>query len=53
MQTVYIWIVLAPLIGAIIAGLFGKVVGRTGSHVAAIAGVAIACFHICFQKHCY
>jgi len=43
MQTVYIWIVLAPLIGAIIAGLFGKVVGRTGAHVAAIAGVAIAC----------
>jgi len=43
MQTVYIWIVLAPLLGAIIAGLFGKVVGRTGSHVAAIAGVAIAC----------
>ncbi|VAW97617.1 NADH-ubiquinone oxidoreductase chain L [hydrothermal vent metagenome] len=43
MQTVYVWIVLAPLIGAIIAGLFGKVVGRTGAHVAAIAGVAIAC----------
>jgi len=42
MQTVYIWIVLAPLIGAIIAGLFGKVVGRAGAHVAAIAGVAIA-----------
>ncbi len=43
MQTVYIWIVLAPLLGAIIAGLFGKVVGRTGAHIAAIAGVAIAC----------
>ncbi len=43
MQTVYIWIVLAPLIGSIIAGLFGKVVGRTGAHIAAIAGVAIAC----------
>jgi len=43
MQTVYLWIVLAPLVGSIIAGLFGKVVGRTGAHVAAIAGVAIAC----------
>jgi len=43
MQTVYIWVVLAPLIGSIIAGLFGKVVGRTGAHIAAIAGVAIAC----------
>ena len=43
MQTVYLWVVLAPLVGSIIAGLFGKVVGRTGAHVAAIAGVAIAC----------
>ncbi len=43
MQTVYLWVVLAPLIGSIIAGLFGKVVGRTGAHVAAIAGVAVAC----------
>jgi len=43
MQTVYLWVVLAPLIGSIIAGLFGKVVGRTGAHIAAIAGVAIAC----------
>jgi len=43
MQTVYLWVVLAPLVGSIIAGLFGKVVGRVGAHVAAIAGVAIAC----------
>jgi len=43
MQTVYLWVVLAPLVGSIIAGLFGKVVGRAGAHVAAIAGVAIAC----------
>jgi len=43
MQTVYLWVVLAPLIGSIIAGIFGKVVGRTGAHIAAIAGVAIAC----------
>ncbi|MDT8370764.1 MAG: NADH-quinone oxidoreductase subunit L [Gammaproteobacteria bacterium] len=41
-QTLLISIVLAPLIGSIIAGLFGKKVGRVWSHRAAIAGVAIA-----------
>jgi NADH-quinone oxidoreductase subunit L len=33
---------LAPLAGAVIAGLFGRVVGRSGAHWAAILGVAIA-----------
>jgi NADH-quinone oxidoreductase subunit L len=33
---------LAPLGGAIVAGLFGKAVGRAGAHTAAILGVAIA-----------
>jgi NADH-quinone oxidoreductase subunit L len=42
MQTLYLIVPLAPLVGAIIAGLFGKLVGRTGSHVATIAGVAIS-----------
>jgi NADH-quinone oxidoreductase subunit L len=42
MPSVYLWIVLAPLIGALIAGLLGKRVGRAGAHSAAIAGVAIA-----------
>jgi NADH-quinone oxidoreductase subunit L len=42
MQTLYLIVPLAPLIGAIIAGLFGKLVGRTGSHVATIAGVAVS-----------
>ncbi len=32
-----------PLIGAIIAGLFGKVVGRAGAHTVTILGVAISC----------
>ena len=36
-------VVLAPLLGAILAGLFGRQVGRTGAHVATIAGVAVAC----------
>jgi NADH-quinone oxidoreductase subunit L len=33
---------LAPLVGSIVAGLFGKSVGRRGSHVLTIAGVLIA-----------
>ncbi len=42
-QPVLVAIVLAPLLGSIIAGLFGKFVGRTGAHVATIAGVALSC----------
>jgi len=42
LEKLNIAIVLAPLVGAIIAGLFGKVVGRTWSHRAAILGVAVA-----------
>ena len=42
MPSVYIWIVLAPLIGALIAGLLGKRIGRAGAHRVTIAGVAIA-----------
>ncbi|WP_374662387.1 NADH-quinone oxidoreductase subunit L [Inhella sp.] len=33
---------LAPLVGCIIAGLFGKVVGRRGAHMVTILGVAIS-----------
>ncbi len=43
MQTIYIWIVLAPLIGSIIAGLFGKKVGRAGAHWVTIIGVGVSC----------
>ena len=42
MQTLYLIVPLAPLAGALLAGLFGKFIGRTGSHVATIAGVAVA-----------
>ncbi len=42
MKTLYLLVPLAPLFGAIIAGLFGKAVGRAGSHVITIAGVAAA-----------
>ncbi|MDR1228750.1 MAG: NADH-quinone oxidoreductase subunit L [Azoarcus sp.] len=42
MQTLYLLVPLAPLAGAIAAGLFGKLIGRTGAHLAAIAGVLVA-----------
>ena len=42
MENVYLGIVLAPLIGAIIAGLFGRQIGRAGAHWVTIIGVAIS-----------
>ncbi len=42
MQNISLAIVLAPLFGAIIAGLFGKVIGRAGAHWVTIIGVAIS-----------
>ena len=43
LQIVYLAIAGAPLLGGIVAGVFGKTVGRTGAHWAAIIGVAVAC----------
>ena len=40
-------IALAPLVGAAIAGLFGKQVGRAGAHWATILGVAVSCALSC------
>ena len=42
MEKVYLTIVLAPLIGAIVAGFFGGKIGRAGAHWAAIIGVGIS-----------
>jgi NADH-quinone oxidoreductase subunit L len=45
-------IVLAPLFGAIIAGLFGRQIGRRGAHLVTIAGVALSCalsFYVLYQ----
>ncbi|MCE9569535.1 MAG: NADH-quinone oxidoreductase subunit L [Rhodocyclales bacterium] len=42
MKTLYFLVPLAPLAGAILAGFFGKILGRTGSHVVTILGVAIS-----------
>jgi NADH-quinone oxidoreductase subunit L len=41
-QNVYLAIVLAPLIAAAIAGLFGKRIGRAGAHWVTIVGVTIS-----------
>ena len=52
MQSIYLTIALAPLAAAIIAGLFGKAIGRAGAHSVTIAGVAISCalsFYVLYQ----
>jgi NADH-quinone oxidoreductase subunit L len=41
-QNLLLVVPLAPLAGALIAGLAGKSVGRTGSHVATILGVLVS-----------
>ena len=42
MENLYLAIPLAPLLGAIIAGLFGKQIGRIGAHTVTILGVAVS-----------
>ncbi len=42
MESLYLSIVLAPLLAALIAGLGGRLVGRTGAHTVTILGVAAA-----------
>jgi NADH-quinone oxidoreductase subunit L len=42
MEQVYLAIVLAPLVGAIVAGLGGRIVGRAGAHWVTILGVAVS-----------
>jgi NADH-quinone oxidoreductase subunit L len=42
MESVYLAIPLAPLAGAILAGLFGRQIGRAGAHWVTILGVAVA-----------
>ena len=50
--TILLIIALAPLFGAIVAGLFGKQIGRVGAHTVTIAGVAVSCvlsFYVLYQ----
>ncbi|HKY01301.1 MAG TPA: NADH-quinone oxidoreductase subunit L [Burkholderiales bacterium] len=42
MKSLYLLVPLAPLVGAIIAGLFGKAIGRANSHRVTIVGVFIS-----------
>ncbi len=42
-HNVLLLIVLAPLLGSIIAGLFGGSIGRVGAHSVTILGVAVSC----------
>ena len=41
-QNLLLTVALAPLVGAIVAGFFGKIIGRTGAHVVTILGVLIS-----------
>ncbi len=47
-QTTLLIIALAPLLGAIVAGLFGRQVGRVGAHTITILGVGVS-----FALSCY
>lgn len=42
MQSLYLAIAMAPLVGALVAGLLGKVIGRRGAHGAAILAVGLS-----------
>ena len=41
MQTLYLTVALAPLAGALVAGLFGWAIGRSGAHWVTIAGMTV------------
>jgi NADH-quinone oxidoreductase subunit L len=52
MQSIYLTIALAPLVAAVIAGLFGKAIGKAGAHGITILGVGISCvlsFYVLYQ----
>ncbi|MCO7225047.1 NADH-quinone oxidoreductase subunit L [Pleionea sp. CnH1-48] len=52
MQNTILAIILLPLLGAIISGLFGRWIGRAGAHYVTIIGVATSCllsFQILWQ----
>ena len=48
MKSLYLLVPMAPLVGAIIAGLFCRIIPRWVAHTATIAGVAIAFIASCF-----
>ncbi|MET0288580.1 MAG: NADH-quinone oxidoreductase subunit L [Pseudoxanthomonas sp.] len=50
-KSLLIAVVLAPLLGSIVAGLFGRQVGRAGAHTITILGVAISCALSCWTLY--
>ena len=42
MELIYLAIPLASLLGALIAGFFGKQIGRSGAHCVTIIGVGVS-----------
>ena len=42
MENIYLAIVIAPLAGSVIAGLLGKIIGRSGAHWVTIIGVGVS-----------
>ncbi len=52
MQSIYLTIALAPLVAAVVAGLFGKSIGKAGAHGITILAVGISCvlsFYVLYQ----
>jgi len=52
MEPIYLTIALAPLAAAVIAGLFGKSIGKAGAHGVTILAVGISCvlsFYVLYQ----
>ena len=43
MKTVLIIAAFAPLVGGVVAGLFGRAIGRQGAHLVTIGSVAVSC----------
>jgi NADH-quinone oxidoreductase subunit L len=42
MERIYLAIVLCPLLAAVLAGIFGRVIGRAGAHTVTILGVGVS-----------
>jgi hypothetical protein len=48
MKTLYLLVPLAPLVGAMVAGFFGRAVGRAGTHWITILGVLVSFLASCW-----
>ena len=48
MKSIYLLVPLAPLAGAILAGLFGRALGRAGAHTVTILGVLVSFVASCW-----